>query len=198
MQLATLCYIKKNQKTLMLHRIKKQNDIHEGKWNGLGGKFESGETPEECVIREVKEESGLEITNPKLHGIILFPNFDGIKDWFVFVFSSTQFNGEIIESDEGILKWINDELLFSLNLWEGDKIFMDWIKRCHRPGLTLERLDDTEAHHKSNCVLACKSCNSRKLSKEKSLMLRYFRKWYRATFDVVPQFTNQRRCTFVI
>ena len=76
-------------------------------------------------------------------------------------------------------------------------IFMDWIKRCHRPGLTLERLDDNEAHHKSNCVLACKSCNSRKLSKEKSLMLRYFRKWYRATFDVVPQFTNERRCTFV-
>ena len=64
MQLATLCYIKKNQKTLMLHRIKKQNDIHEGKWNGLGGKFEFGETPEECVIREVKEESGIEITNP--------------------------------------------------------------------------------------------------------------------------------------
>ena len=129
MQLATLCYIKKNQKTLMLHRNKKQNDIHEGKWNGLGGKFESGETPEECVIREVKEESGLEITNPKLHGIILFPNFDGIKDWFVFVFSSTQFNGEIIESDEGILEWINDELLFSLNLWEGDKIFMEWINK---------------------------------------------------------------------
>ena len=77
--------------------------------------------------------------------------------------------------------------------------FMDWIKRNHRPGLTLERLNDSEAHHKSNCVLACKSCNSRKLSHNKSLLLRYFRKWYRATFDVAVQFTNnRRRCSYVM
>ena len=129
MQLATLCYLKKNKKTLMLHRIKKQNDIHEGKWNGLGGKFETGEIPEECVIREVREESGLKISNPKLHGMILFPNFDGIQDWFVFIFSSTLFSGELIESDEGKLEWINDDQLLSLNLWEGDKLFMDWINK---------------------------------------------------------------------
>ena len=129
MQLASLCYLKKNQKTLMLYRNKKQNDIHEGKWNGLGGKFEAGETPEECVIREVKEESGLEIKNPKLHGIILFPAFDGVQDWFVFVFSSTTFSGEIIESEEGTLKWINDNQLLSLNLWEGDEIFMEWMNK---------------------------------------------------------------------
>ena len=115
----------------MLYRNKKQNDIHKGKWNGLGGKFEVGETPEECVIREVKEDRGVEITNPKLHGIILFPFFDKKQDWFVFVFSSTEFFGEIIESNEGNLKWINNNLLYSLNLWEGDKIFMDWINKTN-------------------------------------------------------------------
>ena len=120
MQLATLCYIRKDNQTLMLHRVKKENDIHEGKWNGLGGKFEAGETPEECIIREVKEESGLNIINPKLHGFISFPLFDEIQDWFVFIFSAHEFTGHIIESDEGILKWIDDEKLSFLNLWEGD------------------------------------------------------------------------------
>ena len=129
MQLATLCYLKKNHKTLMLHRIKKQHDIHHGKWNGLGGKFKAGETPEECVIREVKEESGLKIFNPKLHGIILFPFFDKIQDWLVFIFSSADFSGKIIESDEGNLKWINNDKLLLLNLWEGDKIFMKWMEK---------------------------------------------------------------------
>ena len=129
MQLATLCYIKKNNQTLMLHRVKKENDIHEGKWNGLGGKFEASETPEECVIREVKEESGLNIFNPKLHGFISFPAFDQVQDWFVFIFTASDFTGEIIDSEEGILQWIDDEKLDSLNLWEGDKIFMDWLNR---------------------------------------------------------------------
>ena len=75
MKLATLCYVKDNKtgKTLMIHRVKKENDYHEGKWNGLGGKFDAGESPEDCVIREVKEEAGLKITNPKLHGFITFP-----------------------------------------------------------------------------------------------------------------------------
>ena len=129
MQLATLCYLKQNNKTLMLHRVKKENDMHEGKWNGLGGKFEPGETPEECVIREIEEESGLKIVNPTLHGWISFPAFDDIKDWFVFLFSATEFSGELIESDEGNLEWIRDEKITSLNLWEGDKIFMDWINK---------------------------------------------------------------------
>ncbi len=129
MQLATLCYLKQNNKTLMLHRVKKENDMHEGKWNGLGGKFEPGETPEECVIREIEEESGLKIINPTLHGWISFPAFDDIKDWFVFIFSSTEFSGELIDSDEGNLEWIEDEKISSLNLWEGDKIFMDWTNK---------------------------------------------------------------------
>jgi 8-oxo-dGTP diphosphatase len=130
MKLATLCYVKdaNNGTTLMLHRIKKENDMHEGKWNGLGGKFEMGESPEECVIREIKEESGLDIKNPKLNGFITFPAFDGFEDWYVFIFSVTEFSGELIDSVEGNLEWVQDEKLFDLNLWDGDKIFMEWIQ----------------------------------------------------------------------
>jgi 8-oxo-dGTP diphosphatase len=111
----------------MLHRIKKQNDMHEGKWNGLGGKLEPGETPEECVIREVEEESGLKINSPRLHGFITFPAFDGIDDWYVFVYSADEFEGHLIDSNEGVLKWIPDGELFDLNLWEGDKTFIEWM-----------------------------------------------------------------------
>ncbi len=127
MQLATLCYVKKNNSTLMLHRTKKKNDVHEGKWNGLGGKFEHGETPEECAAREIKEESGLIVKNLKLHGFITFPMFDRIKDWYVFLFSATEFEGELIECAEGRLEWIPDEKLLDINLWEGDKIFLPWL-----------------------------------------------------------------------
>lgn len=126
---ATLCYVKSGNKTLMLHRIKKENDIHEGKWNGLGGKMEAGETPEECVIREVCEESGLQIQNPALRGVLTFPNFDGINDWLAFVFTADVFTGALIDSSEGVLEWIDDSKLFDLNLWEGDKIFLKWLHR---------------------------------------------------------------------
>lgn len=129
MKLATLCYVRdaKNLTTLMLHRVKKENDMHEGKWNGLGGKFEEGETPEECVIREVLEESGLSITNPKLQGFITFPAFDQFEDWYVFVFTADQFTGELIDSPEGNLEWIQNDKLMDLKLWEGDKVFMGWF-----------------------------------------------------------------------
>ncbi len=127
MKLATLCYVKKDGKTLMLYRNKKKNDYHEGKWNGLGGKFEQGETPEECAIREVKEESGLLATSLKLKGFITFPMFDGKDDWYVFLFVIDEFQGDLIESPEGELKWIPDEDLLKLNLWEGDRIFIPWL-----------------------------------------------------------------------
>jgi 8-oxo-dGTP diphosphatase len=127
MILATLCYIKRDGYTLMVHRNKKVNDIHEGKWNGLGGKFEAGESPEECVIREVYEESGLSIRNPKLCGLLTFPNFKGF-DWYVFVFTATEFSGELIDSPEGKLEWIKDEVLTNLNLWDSDHVFFPWIR----------------------------------------------------------------------
>jgi 8-oxo-dGTP diphosphatase len=127
MILATLCYVKRDGCTLMVHRNKKANDIHEGKWNGLGGKFEAGETPEECVIREVYEESGLSILNPKLCGLLMFPQFKG-NDWYVFVFTATDFSGELIDSPEGKLDWIPEESVLDFNLWESDHIFMPWIR----------------------------------------------------------------------
>jgi 8-oxo-dGTP diphosphatase len=127
MILATLCYIKSHGKTLMVHRNKKPGDIHAGKWNGLGGKFEPGESPEECVVRELREESGLEIVNPRLHGLVMFPGFKG-QDWYVFVFTATEFSGELIDSPEGDLAWIPDEELETLPLWPSDHVFLPWLK----------------------------------------------------------------------
>ena len=127
MKLATLCYVMQNDKTLMLYRNKKVNDYHEGKWNGLGGKFESGETPEECAVREVYEESGLVVNNPIMKGFITFPLFDGEEDWYVFLFVFNQFEGKLIDSPEGELQWIPNNKLVDLNLWDGDKIFIPWL-----------------------------------------------------------------------
>ncbi len=128
MLLATLCYLKHDGHTLMVYRNRKPNDIHAGKWNGLGGKFEAGETPEECIRREVQEESGLVIQNPHLHGLLMFPKFKG-NDWYVFVFTATEFSGELIaEGPEGTLEWVADEKVLGLNLWESDHIFMPWIR----------------------------------------------------------------------
>ena len=127
MKLATLCYVKHNGKTLMLHRVKKVNDLHAGKWNGLGGKLEPGESPEQCIIREVREEAGLEIVSPRYHGLLIFADFAG-DDWFVWVFTADEFSGDLIESSEGYLKWIPDEEVTSLNLWPSDQIFLPWLK----------------------------------------------------------------------
>jgi len=113
----------------MLHRTKKENDYHEGKWNGLGGKFEPGETPEECAIRELLEESGLHVTNPELRGMLTFPAFDGVDDWYAFVFVAREFTGELIDSPEGDLAWIDDDKVLDLNLWPGDKIFIPWLNQ---------------------------------------------------------------------
>jgi 8-oxo-dGTP diphosphatase len=126
MKLATLCYVKENGRTLMIHRIKKANDIHEGKWNGLGGKLEPGESPEQCVIREVHEESGLEIESPCYHGLLVFADFK-TEDWYVFVFTATRFRGSQIDSAEGRLEWVRDEELLSLPLWPSDRIFFPWL-----------------------------------------------------------------------
>ncbi|MCF8240970.1 MAG: 8-oxo-dGTP diphosphatase [Melioribacteraceae bacterium] len=127
MKLATLCYVMHENKTLMLYRNKKENDYHEGKWNGLGGKFEEGETPEECAIREVLEESGLIVKDPQLKGFITFPKFDGIDDWYVFVLVFNGYEGKMIDSPEGKLEWIPNDKLTELNLWDGDKIFLEWL-----------------------------------------------------------------------
>jgi 8-oxo-dGTP diphosphatase len=131
MKLATLCYVRDGLgaggRTLMLHRIKKANDMHAGKWNGLGGKLEGGESPEECAIREVLEESGLRMVNPVLRGVITFPQFGTGEDWYTFIFVAYEFRGELIDSNEGVLAWVDNDKLFALNLWPGDRIFMRWL-----------------------------------------------------------------------
>ena len=129
LKLATLVYVKQPGQTLMLHRIKRANDMHQGKWNGLGGKFEPGESPEACAIREVYEESGLRIRRPELRGILTFPDFRAGEDWYAFVFVAQDFHGELIDSAEGVLQWIDDADLLDLPLWEGDRIFLPWLEQ---------------------------------------------------------------------
>ncbi len=148
--LATLCYVRDGDKTLMLHRVKKQNDMHEGKWNGLGGKVEKGESPEECAIREVREESGLEVMDPILRGFICFPLFDGENDWNVFIYRFDGYNGTQQESAEGHLAWLDAEELKQVPLWEGDRIFMDWLDKDQIFSAKFNyhggRLDDWSVH----------------------------------------------------
>lgn len=111
----------------MLRRDKKPGDHHKGKYNGLGGKMEPGESPEDCVVREVREESGLTIEAPRLRGVLTFPAFKDGEDWLVFVFTADRFEGELIDSPEGTLEWVDDAKLTSLPLWEGDKVFLPWL-----------------------------------------------------------------------
>jgi 8-oxo-dGTP diphosphatase len=125
--LATLVYVRRPGQTLMLHRIKRAGDMHQGKWNGLGGKLEPGESPEMCAIREVYEESGLRIHNPELRGILTFPDFRADEHWYAFVFVAHTFTGTLIDSAEGALQWIDNDRLLALPLWEGDRIFLPWL-----------------------------------------------------------------------
>ncbi len=132
LKLATLCYVQRPGQTLMLHRVKKAHDMHAGKWNGLGGKLHPGETPEECAIREVYEESGLRCRNPEWRGFLTFPAFDGFEDWYVWLFRIREWEGELIDSPEGRLAWIDNEHLFELPLWEGDRVFLRWLLQDER------------------------------------------------------------------
>jgi 8-oxo-dGTP diphosphatase len=113
----------------MIHRVKKANDIHQGKWNGLGGKLNPGESPEECAEREIFEESGLRARDMQLKGFLTFPAFALDEDWYVFVFVVEHFEGELIDSPEGNLCWVDNAELTDLNLWEGDPIFLRWLDR---------------------------------------------------------------------
>lgn len=122
-ELTTLCYIEQDGKYLMLHRTKKQNDFNQNLWLGLGGHIETGESPEECVVREVKEESGLELTDYKFRGMVTFSDSNVYE--YMFLFTADKFLGEITDSDEGELQWTEKEkVLNELPVWEGDKIFL--------------------------------------------------------------------------
>lgn len=122
MKLTTLCYIEKDDKYLMLHRVKKKNDQNQDKWLGVGGHFEDGESPEDCVLREVKEETGLTLTEYRYRGLVTFVS-DEYENEYMHLFTATGYDGEMIECDEGELVWIPKSEVFDLNIWEGDKIF---------------------------------------------------------------------------
>lgn len=126
-KLATICYIDNGKEWLLLHRNKKPNDVHAGKWIGVGGKLEAGETPDECAIREIREETGLTVKSLSLKGIITFPDFTPDNDWYTYVFKVTAFEGELIECDEGTLEWVPYDDILNRPTWEGDYTFMKWI-----------------------------------------------------------------------
>ena len=125
LKLATLVYVRDGERTLMLHKAK---GYQKGKWNGLGGKFDPGESPEVCMRREVFEESGLSVEAAQLKGFITFPAFDGQDDWYAFVYLVTEFSGELKASDEGELEWIANNKLLDLNIYDGDRVFIPWLE----------------------------------------------------------------------
>ena len=128
MRNTTLCYIERDQAYLMLHRIRKEGDMNRDKWVGIGGKFEEGESPEDCLLREVREETGLELTAWRYCGIVTFVS----DEWgteYMHLFHSVSFRGKITACDEGTLEWLDRRELRLKNLWEGDHIFLDLMEQ---------------------------------------------------------------------
>ena len=148
MKLTTLCYIENDGKYLMLHRTKKENDFNKDKWIGVGGKFEEDETPEECLLREVKEETGFELEEYRLRGIITFLS-DRYETEYMYLYTASEYSGEMIECDEGELIWIEKKHILDLNLWEGDKIFLKLLyDDCNFFSLKLRYEDECLVEHK--------------------------------------------------
>ena len=123
MNFTTLCYIEKENKYLMLHRTSKKKDGNKDKWIGVGGHFEKGESPEECLLREVKEETGLELTSYQFRGIVTFIS-DEWPDEYMCLYTADRYTGDIGNCDEGELVWVEKAKIMDLNIWEGDKIFL--------------------------------------------------------------------------
>lgn len=143
MRNTTLCHIEKDGKYLMLHRVKKENDLNKDKWVGIGGKFEDKESPEDCNNREVFEETGLTLNSSRYCGLVTFIS-DQWETEYMHIFHSSEFTGEIKECDEGNLEWVDKSALYSLPIWEGDKIFLDLIdKEVPFFSLKLEYQGDT-------------------------------------------------------
>ncbi len=128
MQNTTLCYIENRSRYLMLHRTKKQNDYNHDKWIGIGGKFEEGESPEDCVLREVREETGLELEKLEYRGIVTFVSDNNFTE-FMHVFWSDCFRGNLIDCDEGELEWVEKSRMNDLPHWKGDEIFLDLLDK---------------------------------------------------------------------
>ncbi len=127
MRNTTLCYISRRDEYLMLHRVKKRNDLNHDKWIGFGGKLEENESPEEGILREVKEETGLTLTDLKYRGIVTFIN-DRFEGEYMHLFTAEQYEGELTDCDEGEISWIRKTELAALPQWEGDRIFMKLLE----------------------------------------------------------------------
>ena len=126
MKETTLCYIQKDNKYLMLHRTKKKNDINKDKWIGIGGKFEPEESPDQCLLREAKEETGLTLTSFHYRGIVHFRS-DEYEAEDMHLYTADGFEGRLTECNEGVLEWIDRDKLYELTMWEGDKLFLGLI-----------------------------------------------------------------------
>ena len=124
----TLCYIEQNGCYLMLHRVKKENDINKDKWIGIGGKFEDKESPEDCVLREAKEETGLTLRDPQYRGLVTFVS-DRYPTEYMHLFWADRFSGSLKDCDEGTLEWVPKQKVRTLPLWEGDHIFLDLLEQ---------------------------------------------------------------------
>ena len=123
MKNVTLCYIERGDEYLMLHRVKKKNDVNQDKWIGVGGKFEDKESPEDCILRETMEETGLRLTDYRYRGLVTFVNTI-YETEYMHLFTATGWEGEIGECSEGNLEWVRKSEVPNLPIWEGDKIFL--------------------------------------------------------------------------
>ena len=124
----TLCYIEQDGCWLMLHRVKKEHDINRDKWIGIGGKFEDKESPEDCLLREVREETGLTLTSYRYRGLVTFVA-DRYETEYMHLFTADGFTGDLIDCDEGTLEWVDKALVPQLPTWAGDRIFLDLLRR---------------------------------------------------------------------
>ena len=123
----TLCYITRGDQVLMLHRVKKKNDLNQDKWIGIGGKFEADETPDECLLREAWEETGLRLTNWQCRGVVTFLTNGPWDGEYMYLFTADGFEGDLKVCDEGDLQWVSRDFLDSLPKWEGDAIFLELL-----------------------------------------------------------------------
>lgn len=126
-RLSTLCYLEREGQYLMLHRTRKKNDINQDKWIGVGGHFEEDESPEECLLREAREETGLTLTSYRFRGLVTFIPDEKTSE-YMCLYTADGWEGEMTDCSEGKLEWVEKEKIGSLNLWEGDKIFMKLLK----------------------------------------------------------------------
>lgn len=124
----TLCYVTRGDEVLMLHRVKKKNDVNKDKWIGIGGKFEAEESPDECLLRECREETGLRLTSWQCRGVVTFLQ-EGGEGEYMYLFTAEEFEGNLHDCPEGDLQWVSREFLYRLPMWEGDRIFLDLLWR---------------------------------------------------------------------